>query len=216
MREETIRLIRQHKVISIVRNLPFESLAPFANAVLYGGGRLVEVTFMQDDPRSWERTCESIRLLNGMGICAGAGTVLTERQLTLAHDAGARYIISPNTDEKVIRRTRELGLVSIPGAFTPTEISGAYQFGADFVKLFPVSALGPAYIKAIRAPLCHIPLIAVGGISSANMHEYIAAGCAAVGVGGNLANLSLIRSGAFDRIEQLARSYADAESPPHP
>ena len=110
----------------------------------------------------------------------------------------------------------KLGLVSIPGAFTPTEISGAYQFGADFVKLFPVSALGPAYIKAIRAPLCHIPLIAVGGISSANMHEYIAAGCAAVGVGGNLANLSLIRSGAFDRIEQLARSYADAESPPHP
>lgn len=213
MREETIRLIRQHKVISIVRNLPFECLAPFAEAILRGGIPLIEVTFMQDDPKSWERTCESICLLNGMGICAGAGTVLTEQQLLLAHDAGAQYIISPNTDERLIRRTRELALVSIPGALTPTEISEAHQYGADFVKLFPAAALGPAYIKAIRAPLSHIPLIAVGGINQSNMHDYIGAGCTAVGVGGNLTSLSLIRSGSFDQIEQLARSYAFPEPP---
>lgn len=207
MREDTIQLIQQRKIISIVRSLPLESLVPFAKAVQRGGIHLIEVTFMQDEPNSWERTCESIRLLNDMGLCAGAGTVLTEQQLRLAHDAGAQYIISPNTDENLIRRTRERDLVSIPGALTPTEIVNAYQYDADFVKLFPADTLGPSYIKTIRAPLRHIPLVAVGGINSSNMQAYIDADCAAVGVGGNLANLSLIRSNSFDQIERLARAY---------
>ena len=206
------REVERVGVVPVVVLDRVEDALPVADVLVKGGLPSAEVTF---------RTACAADAIHEMSekcpdLLVGAGTVLNLEQARRAVDAGARYIISPNTDEKVIRRTRELGLVSIPGAFTPTEISGAYQFGADFVKLFPVSALGPAYIKAIRAPLCHIPLIAVGGISSANMHEYIAAGCAAVGVGGNLANLSLIRSGAFDRIEQLARSYADAESPPHP
>ena len=210
MREDTIRLIRERKVIAIVRGLAFEHMEPFANALKNGGIQLVEVTFVQDDPASWAATCESIRLLNRLGICAGAGTVVTQEQLKLAAEAGANYIISPNTNEAIIRKTREMNLVSIPGAMTPSEIVSAYEYGADFVKVFPASVLGSAYIKAVRAPLKHIPMLAVGGISADNMRDYIKAGCLGVGVGGKLVSREWIEAGEFDKIEQAARAYTEA------
>ena len=208
MREQTIELIKRHKVISIVRGIPLDSMRKLAEALMRGGINLIEVTFAQDAPESWQDTCESIKLLNTMGICAGAGTVITLEQLEMAKNAGARYIISPNADEDIIRATRSMNLVSIPGALTPTEIVHAYNWGADFVKVFPVSTLGSAYIKAVSAPLKHIPLLAVGGITADNMGEFLKAGCKGVGVGGNLANAKLIAQGRFDLIEQCAASYA--------
>ncbi len=207
MREQTIEQIKRHKVISIVRGIPLESMSELAQALMRGGINLIEVTFAQDAPESWQDTCESIRLLNDMGICAGAGTVIKMEQLELAKNAGARYIISPNADEDIVCATRSMNLVSIPGALTPTEIVHAYNWGADFVKVFPVSTLGIAYIKAISAPLKHIPLLAVGGIDCDNMSEFLKAGCKGVGIGGNLANAKLIAQGRFDLIEQCAASY---------
>ena len=123
----------------------------------------------------------------------------------LAADAGAKYIISPDAKEPVIRLTREMGLVSMPGALTPTEVTNAWDWGADFVKLFPLGSLGVGYLKAIRAPLSHIPMLAVGGVNTENVLQYLEAGCVGAGIGGNLVNAQYINNGEFEKITETAR-----------
>ena len=120
------------------------------------------------------------------------------------------YIITPNTNCDLIRRVKEYGLLSFPGAFTPSEIVEAYEAGADAVKVFPVGNLGPSYIKAIKAPLSHIPLMAVGGVNEKNAAGFLAAGCCGIGVGGNLVNKSWIEAGEWDKITELAQAYRKA------
>jgi 2-dehydro-3-deoxyphosphogluconate aldolase/(4S)-4-hydroxy-2-oxoglutarate aldolase len=107
-------------------------------------------------------------------------------QLEMAGDAGAEFIISPNVNRRIIRATRDMGLVSLPGALTPPRSPRRYDCGADAVKVFPAGNLGPSYIKALRAPMGHIPLLAVGGVNENNCGDFIAAGCAGVAVGGGL------------------------------
>lgn len=209
-RTDVISGIYKEKIIAIARGMEYNKIKPFAEAVMRGGIEYIEITFVQDAPETWDTTCESIRLLNTLGVTAGAGTVLTQQQLLLARDAGANYIISPNADPEIIRKTRELGLVSIPGVLTPTEIVAAYAAGADFVKLFPVNALGEDYIKAVRAPLKHIPMLAVGGVTPEKLPSYLKAGCAGAGVGGKLVKKELIDAGDFAAIEQAARAYVKA------
>ena len=119
-------------------------------------------------------------------------------------------MISPNVDEAVIRETKKLGKISIPGAMTPTEAAFAYKCGADIVKMFPAGVLGPAYIKAVKAPLKHIPLTAVGGISPENCVDFIKAGCVGVGCGGNLVSPKLVAEGKFDEITKVAQAYTAA------
>jgi len=206
----TMEWIDHDRIIAIVRGLAPEPMVALADALLRGGVRLVEITFNQAQPDSWADTARSIRLIGERfagRMLAGAGTVMTLEQLRLAADAGARYIISPNVDVAVIRETRKLGLASLPGALTPTEIAAAHDAGADAVKVFPAGSLGPDYIRAIRAPLCHIPLLAVGGVTEKNCAGFVAAGCAGVGVGGNLVNKQWIQDGKFDDITALARTY---------
>ena len=210
MREETLKKIREKKVIAIVRGQAPEVMKELAGAMLEGGVDLIEVTFPQSNPDGWKDTAQSIRLLNSAfegRIMAGAGTVLNEEQLHMACDAGARYIITPNTDEKLIAEIRRLGLVALPGALTPSEIVKAYNAGADAVKVFPVDSFGPAYIKAVKAPLSHIPLMAVGGVTEKNAAEYLRAGCMGIGVGGNLVNREWIANGEFEKITALAQEY---------
>ena len=113
-------------------------------------------------------------------------------------------------DVNVIRRTVELGMVSMPGAMTPTEIVVAHDAGAEFVKLFPAANLGTDYVKAIRAPLSHIKLLAVGGVSEKNFADFLKVGMVGAGVGGNLANRSWIEAGEFDKITQTARALLSA------
>ena len=124
----------------------------------------------------------------------------------LAASAGAKYIISPDTNIDVIKRTRELGLVSMPGALTPTEILTAYNNGADFVKLFPIANLGPAYVKAVRAPISHVPMMAVGGVNETNLREYLDLGMCGAGIGGNLVNKKWVENGEFEKITEVART----------
>lgn len=205
--------IQEKKVIAIVRGLPPEQLRGLVEALYAGGIGLVEVTFNQKAPETWKDTVAGIRMIGEAfadRVIPGAGTVLTLEQLSMACDEGAKYIISPNADEEIIRATKALGLVSMPGAFTPTEIVRAYHAGADFVKVFPVGHLGPGYIKAVKAPLSHIPLTAVGGVNEKNAAEFIAAGAAGLGVGGNLVNKEWIAKGQWDRITALAQAYTDA------
>lgn len=209
MREQTLEMIRQHKVIAILRGLPGEQLLDVAQALYEGGVRLIEVTFSQSGKCG--DTAEAIHSLSEHfrgKACIGAGTVMTEQQLDAAHDAGAQYIISPHTDADIVRQTRRLGLVSMPGALTPTEIAFAHTCGADIVKLFPADTLGIEYIKAVRAPLSHIPLAAVGGVNEHNLRAFLEAGVCCVGVGSNIVKKSLLEAGDYAGITRLAALYA--------
>lgn len=140
----------------------------------------------------------------------GAGTVLSERQVELTATAGGKFIISPDANQSVIRKTRELGLVSMPGALTPSEIQAAHLAGADFVKLFPITNLGIGYVKAVSAPLSHIKFLAVGGVDDTNMRDYLKAGVCGFGIGSNIVDKKLIEREDWSAITALARRYVEA------
>lgn len=205
--------IKAKKVIAIVRGLPADQLKGLVEALYAGGIGLVEVTFNQKDPDSWKETAAGIKMIADEfagKVIPGAGTVVTLEQLYMAYHAGAKYIISPNMDEEIIKATKALGLVSMPGALTPTEIVKAYNAGADIVKVFPIGNLGAGYLKAVKAPLSHIPMAAVGGVNEKNAAEFIKAGAAGLGVGGNLVNKEWIANGEWDKITALAQTFTDA------
>ena len=140
----------------------------------------------------------------------GAGTVLTEKQVKLTAKAGGKFIISPDSNEKVIKKTRRLGLVSIPGALTPTDIASAQRAGADFVKLFPVGNMGADYVKAVRAPLSNGRMLAVGGIDLNNIAEYRSVGIQGFGIGSSIVRRDMIERGDFEGICELAKKYVEA------
>ncbi len=208
MRAQIIDTILSKKLIVIVRNLENENIFDFAKAVYKAGIRLLEITYDADGTKN-EQTATAIKMLseNFDDMYIGAGTVLTEEQVELTKMAGGKFIISPNVCKKVIEKTREIGLVSMPGALTPSEIYDAHTYGADFVKMFPAVNLGPEYIKAVQAPLSNIKLLAVGGINENNMSDYLNAGVCGFGIGSNIVNKTLIESGNFDAITALAEKY---------
>ena len=213
MREQTIAHILDKKLIAIVRKLPGEHIIALGEALQAGGIELIEVTFDPQNPNDWHETLDSIQALRrrfGETMRVGAGTVLTESQVDMACDAGALYIVSPNADARVITRARARGLASLPGCMTPSEMMSAHEAGADFIKVFPAGVLGPAYIKAVRAPLSHLRLLAVGGVNEKNAADFIHAGCCGLGVGGNLVDKRLVASGALQSIAALARAYVSA------
>ena len=210
---ETINLIDKEQIIVIVRGIKKEYLVPLAEAMYQGGIKLLEVTYSANGSVSDEETAENIKILaehfeGKMAI--GAGTVLTEKQVELTKNAGGKFIISPDCYDKVIKKSIELDLVSIPGALTPTEIQSAHRLGADYVKLFPITNLGVSYFKAVKAPLSHVKFLAVGGIDENNMAEYLKAGISGFGIGSNIVNKKLIENGEFDKITELAKKYVSA------
>ena len=213
MREQVIKSIEENKIIVIVRGLERENLIPFAEAVYQGGMRLMELTYSADGTVCDEEIADRIRMISEHfkgRMFIGAGTVLNEKQVELTKKAGGSFIISPDTYENVIKKTRELGLVSIPGAFTPTEIQAAHRYGADFVKLFPLSVGGVSYLKAVKAPLSHIKLLAVAGITLENIPEFLKEGASGFGMGVNFMDKTLIAEGRFDKITEIAKEYAGA------
>lgn len=207
---EAAAWIDRYKIITIVRGIAPTDCAALAEALYAGGIRLMEITFDQREEEPYRSTVDTIDSMVNMWkgrMCIGAGTVLTREQLHAAREAGAGYIVTPNTDPAIIREAGELDMAVLAGAMTPSEVVTAYGAGADFVKLFPASCLGPAYVKAIRAPLSHIPMLAVGGVDEKNLRSFLDAGMCGAGVGGKLVNKEWIREGAFDRITALARQY---------
>jgi 2-dehydro-3-deoxyphosphogluconate aldolase / (4S)-4-hydroxy-2-oxoglutarate aldolase len=184
---ETIDLLRRCGVIAILRGIDSDRVVPIVQTLYEGGIKAVEVTLNHPD------SIKSIALLEnefGKELSIGAGTVLNEDSARAAISAGARFIISPSLNLKTIEMTKKLGAVSIPGAYTPTEILTAYENGADFVKVFPATALGPAFLKDMKGPLPQIPLIPTGGINVENAFDFLQAGAVSVGVGSSLAGAS--------------------------
>lgn len=213
MRDSVIQKIREEKMVAIVRGIRPELMLKVAQALYDGGVRLMEVTYNQKAPESWIQTAEAIQAIAEAfegRMMVGAGTVTTPELVELTHAHKGLFIISPDTDVAVIRRTRELGLVSMPGAMTPSEIKQAYNAGADFVKLFPAGSLGAGYLKAVKAPLSHIPMLAVGGISEKNVSEFLAAGADGFGIGGNLAKKEWIEAGEFGKLTEAAAEIVNA------
>ena len=213
MRETVIEAIKREKLIVIVRGIHSEKLIPLAEAVYEGGVRLLEITFSADKSVSDEETGENVKRLaehfeNKMYI--GAGTVLTEKQVEIAKEAGGKFIISPDAYENVIKKTRELGMVSIPGALTATEIQSAYRAGADFIKLFPVTNLGTDYVRALSAPLSHIHFLAVGGVNVNNMRDYRKAGVKGFGISSGIVDKKMVEDNDYKAITNLARTYTNA------
>ena len=207
---KTLDMIMESRIVAIIRGVSSERIVPAVGALKDGGITCVEVTFSAKSEEESRDTLKAISLLKkefGDAIALGAGTVLTVQNVRDAAEAGATYMISPNTDEAVIGETKKLGLVSIPGAMTPTEIITAWNYGADIVKLFPAATLGLDYIKAIRGPITHIPMTAVGGVNAGNAQSFLDAGCVGVSVGGNLASNKLIEAGDYQAITRLALEY---------
>jgi 2-dehydro-3-deoxyphosphogluconate aldolase / (4S)-4-hydroxy-2-oxoglutarate aldolase len=178
----SLEQILRYKIVAILRGCPPERVMDIVAALADGGVRLLEITL--NSPGA----LDLIRRVGGtMGdrLLVGAGTVLTPAEAELAIDAGAKFILSPSLDVETIQVTKELGAVSIPGAFTATEILMAWRNGADIVKVFPAS-VGASYLKDIRGPLPQIRLMPTGGVNLNNIREFRAAGAVAYGIGSAL------------------------------
>ena len=208
-----LEYVKERKIVAIVRGLSPEYLIRLGHAFEEGGIGLMEVTYNQSAPETWKDTAKGIEAVEkefGDRLLVGAGTVITLEQVSMTYNAGGHYLVTPTTQPEIIRAGKALGLGLYPGAFTPSEILAAYDAGADAVKVFPASCLGPGYIKAIRAPLSHIPLMAVGGVNEKNAADFLKAGCVGLGVGGNLVNKEWIRDGEWEKITALAKEFKKA------
>ena len=176
-------------------------------ALLAGGVDIVEVTMTVPGAVDLLRELKS---KYGGSLLLGSGTVTDAKQAKATIEAGAEFVVSPSLHLDVIAATKEMGKVSIPGAFTPTEVITAWRAGADYVKVFPCSAAGGAsYLKALRAPFPDLRLIPTGGVTLNTAAEYLAAGASALGVGSDLVNTKAIAEGKPEIITQAARAYLE-------
>ena len=208
-----LEAVRERKIVAIVRGLDPAYMVRLGHALEEGGIGLMEVTYNQRAPETWADTARAIEAVEkefGERLLVGAGTVITPEQVRMTCDAGGHYLVTPATQPEIIRMGKALGLGLFPGALTPTEILTAYNAGADAVKVFPASVLGPAYIKAVRAPLSHIPLMAVGGVDEKNAAAFMQAGCVGLSIGGRLVNRAWIEAGEWDKITALAKEIRKA------
>ena len=175
--------ILEHKIVAILRGMPPQEILSIANALYDGGIRVLEITLNSESALP---VIEQLSHEFKDKMLIGAGTVLNTADAANAIAAGATFLISPSLDIAVIKAAKNAGVVSIPGAFTPTEILSAHNNGADIVKVFP--CLDAAYIKNILAPLNHIKVMPTGGIDASNIKTFAATGAVAFGIGSALVN----------------------------
>jgi 2-dehydro-3-deoxyphosphogluconate aldolase/(4S)-4-hydroxy-2-oxoglutarate aldolase len=206
MTQSLIEQLEQARIIAIIRGIEDDKADAAAQALADGGIVFLEVTLNTDGALNM---IARFKEKHGAKLRIGAGTVLNLAMAKEAAAAGAEYILSPNLNEEVIYYAQERGIDVWPGTMTPTEIVRAYEAGAPAVKVFPMGSLGVNYLKEIRAPLNHIPMIATGGVDLHNIHEFLNAGAIAVGLGGNLVDKKLVQSGDYAAIELRARAFVD-------
>jgi 2-dehydro-3-deoxyphosphogluconate aldolase/(4S)-4-hydroxy-2-oxoglutarate aldolase len=204
---ETKAMIEKTGLVPVLRASSAEEGHALVEALLAGGVNIVEVTMTV--PGAVELLRE-LKSNYGNTLLLGSGTVTDARQARATIEAGAEFVVSPSLHLDVIAATKEMGKVSIPGAFTPTEVIAAWRAGAEYVKVFPCSAAGGAsYLKALRAPFPDLRLIPTGGVTLATATEYLSAGAAALGVGSDLVNTRAIAEGKPEIITDTARAYLE-------
>ena len=194
-------------VIAVLRGVDADRLHPTARAFADGGVAGLEVT--ADDPG----TAEKITALKnelGQGAIVGAGTVLDAATASAVIDAGAEFVVSPHTDPEVVRTCNRRGVLSMCGVMTPTEAVTALEAGADVLKVFPASTVGPDHLSAIAGPLGPVDLVPTGGVSRSNVEAFVDAGAMAVGVGGALVDREAIAAGAYEELESEAAAFVAA------
>ncbi|HMI62161.1 MAG TPA: bifunctional 4-hydroxy-2-oxoglutarate aldolase/2-dehydro-3-deoxy-phosphogluconate aldolase [Puia sp.] len=203
----TLEQILEHKIVAILRGCDPVNIVEISQALYEGGIRLLEITL--NSPGALD-AIQQVAEQFGDRMVIGAGTVLTVEEVKAAVTAGARFVLSPSLDMEVIRFTRDLGAVSVPGAFTATEILTAYRAGANIVKVFPAS-VGPAYFRDIRGPLPQIPLMPTGGVNMDNIRDFQKAGAVAFGVGSALVPASQgVVVGELRELTSRAAGYVEA------
>jgi 2-dehydro-3-deoxyphosphogluconate aldolase/(4S)-4-hydroxy-2-oxoglutarate aldolase len=201
-RESAVRTIQQLGVVAIIRMRDAGKLREVVDAIAEGGVRAIEVTMTVPDAI---RLIEQLAASLPSTILLGAGTVTDAATTRAVIDAGARYVVSPVFRRDVIDACHVRDVAAAPGCFSPTEILDAHEHGADIVKVFPATALGPGFIKDVRAPLPQLRLMPTGGVTLDNAGDWIRAGAVAVGVGSALLDAKAIEEGRFDVLAQNAR-----------
>ncbi|MFZ5966064.1 MAG: bifunctional 4-hydroxy-2-oxoglutarate aldolase/2-dehydro-3-deoxy-phosphogluconate aldolase [Bacillota bacterium] len=204
MKDVKLNMIKESGIVAIIRGIAREKILKTTEALLRGGIHCIEVTF---------NTClanemiEDIRKEFAGDVLVGAGTIMNEKAAQSAYASGAEFILSPSLHKDVIEFCKNHEMISIPGAFTPTEIVTAKEWGADIIKIFPAGAVNPQYIKLLSGPLDHMDMMAVGGIDLDNVADYMENGCVCVGVGSSLVNIKHIEKGEYSSITDLAKTF---------
>ncbi len=203
---DDVELITETGIVAIVRAAAasIDQLLAAADAVKAGGVNAIEVTLTT--PGALNVISEAAHRY-GSDVLFGAGSVLDAESARAAILAGAQFIVCPTLNLKLIELCKRYSVPVMPGAFTATEILTAWEAGADWVKLFPATIGGAGYVKAIKAPLPHVKLAAVGGINLNNTAEFIRAGAEIVGIGNDLLNQQLLENGDYEAITDRARQF---------
>ena len=205
MPETTAEIIERVGLVPVLRAKSIAQAHAVVEAMIAGGVTVVEVTMTVPNA---VHLLKELKKEHGSKILLGSGTVTTAKEAEETIEAGAEFVVSPSLHPEVIAATKVAGKLSIPGALTPTEVITAYRAGADYVKIFPCSAVGGAsYLKAILAPFPFLKLIPTGGVTLKTAEEFIRAGARALGVGSDLVNLSAIDEGKPEIITEAARAY---------
>jgi 2-dehydro-3-deoxyphosphogluconate aldolase/(4S)-4-hydroxy-2-oxoglutarate aldolase len=206
-KQQIISALLDPGLIAVVRARSAEQVLPLAEALLAGGIRAIEVTLTTPNALQAIRTCA--KELSPAAL-VGVGTILNAQNTHDAIDAGAEFVVSPITRAEIAEAAQERDKPVMLGAFTPTEAQAAYEAGADFIKLFPADVLGPAYIKAVRAPLPHLKFVPTGGVTLTSIADFFKAGCAAVGIGSSLISASILDSNNWSELRRLAAEFVQA------
>ena len=205
MSRDTAQWIADTGLVPVLRAQSTEEALALARAMYAGGVDIIEVT--TTIPNAAE-VLQQLKHEFGDALLLGAGTVTTTGHCCDLIDAGAEFVVSPSLHPDVIAQTKAQGKLMISGALTPTEIITAWRAGADIVKVFPCSAMGGAsYLRAIKAPFPEVQLIPTGGVTLATARDFLDAGAIALGVGGDLVNVKLIREGKPERVTETASAY---------
>jgi len=205
MPETTQEMMERVGLIPVLRAKSLDQGRAVVKAMLAGGVNIVEVTMTV--PGAIDLLKE-LKREYGSDLLLGSGTVTTAEQAQATIDAGAEFVVSPSLHPEVIAATKKNGKISCPGALTPTEAITAWNAGADYVKIFPCSAVGGAsYLKALLAPFPHLKLIPTGGVTLQTAASFIQAGARALGVGSDLVNLAAVDAGHAETITESAKAY---------
>lgn len=207
MPSSTAAILERVGLIPVLRAKNAAQALAVVDAMIAGGVTVVEVTMTV--PGAID-VLKELKHKYGSRLLLGSGTVTTAKEAEATIQAGAEFVISPSLHPEVIAATREAGKLSIPGALTPTEVITAHRLGADFIKIFPCSAMGGApYLKALLAPFPFLKLIPTGGVTLKSAEDFLNAGARALGVGSDLVNLAAVEQGRPQVITETARAYLE-------
>ncbi|GAB6878759.1 bifunctional 4-hydroxy-2-oxoglutarate aldolase/2-dehydro-3-deoxy-phosphogluconate aldolase [Halorubrum gandharaense] len=204
--DDTLSRIEESGVVAVLRGVEADQLIGIADALREGGVTAIEIT--ADTPNVGDLLSDVTGSFDDSEVVVGTGTVLDSETARTTLMAGAEFVVSPSLHEDVIETCNRYGAVSAPGVMTPTEAVRGYEAGADFVKVFPASTVGPGHLAAMKGPLGQIPMMPTGGVGPDNAADFVEAGAFAVGAGGALVDYEAAARGDFETITETAREFS--------